>query len=135
MTLSDTSQQLGVTELSATFSTETENAVDVEWSPVTNAQGYYLRLFDGATGSQVAPDVYITEPSGQIVASQLDEGRTYVVGVYSTSIDTVVDDPELPQQFNMSDSVAVVTQTAEPNAELAAPRKLECCLSGVFSKQ
>ena len=125
VTLSDASQQLGVTELSATFSPKTENTVDVEWSPVANAQGYYLRLFDGATGSQVAAEVYTTKTSEQITTSQIDERRTYVVAVYSTSIDTVVDDPTLPEQFNMSDSVAVVT-AAETDADflnLKAPER------------
>ena len=80
------------------------DGLEVTWTPVAGARGYYVRLFDGVTGAQVFPDRYTLATS--LAFEGVEAEGEYVAALYSTNIDTVTDNPNLPPQFNMSDSLA-----------------------------
>ena len=127
LTLSDPDEQLELATITASFSEGATPVVDVAWSPISGATGYYVRLFDGTTAAQVKPDTYTLDTSVQFQADDLNTERTYVAAVYSANIDTVTNDPRLPAQFNMSDSLAVVSSTGDSlqSLQVAEPLRLE----------
>ena len=127
LTLTNPDEQLELATITASFSEEVTPVVDVAWSPVSGATGYYVRLFDGTTAAQVKPDTYTLDTSVQFQADDLNPERTYVAAVYSANIDTVTNDPRLPTQFNMSDSLAVVSSTGSnlQGLQVAEPLRLE----------
>jgi hypothetical protein len=102
--LQDASQTLAL----ATIITTLENGtVNVSWTSVAGAVGYYVRLFNTANGSRVAPTVYTL--STQTLFQNVTQG-SFAVAVYAANFDTVTDNPPLPARVNVSDSIGVVVQ-------------------------
>lgn len=111
--LGDVNARLELTKISvALINEEMQRSVEVSWTPVPNTRGYFVRLFDGETGQPVLPDVYTLSTSTRFDVSTLN-ATDFVVGVYSTTFNTVTEDPDLPEQFALSDSIAVVTTPPE----------------------
>jgi hypothetical protein len=102
--LNDASQILPLTTITATLE---NNTVNVSWENVAKAVGYYVRLFNTANGSQVGSTVYTLSTQAQF--QNVTVGNLAVV-VYATNFDSVANDPSLPDQVLVSDSIASVKQ-------------------------
>ena len=115
--LNSISEKLGLTNITATLNPQTETpTAEVKWAPVPNAKGYFARLFDAETGMQAVSDIYTTQTEARFDVSARAESVTYVAAVYSATVDTVSDDPPLPDQFHLSDSIAMVERVGtEPD--------------------
>ena len=120
--LMDATTQLELTDITATLvAQDATSTVDITWTPVAGANGYFVKLLNGETGAQVVPTVYTLETEAQFDVSSAPS-PDYVVAVYSMNVDTVTGNPALPAQFNLSDSIAVVTVD---QAELGTSSELE----------
>jgi hypothetical protein len=105
LSLKDASQTLALTTITATLENTT---VNVSWESVPGAVGYYVNLFNTNGGSKAKPTQYTLATQAQFTAVSKSN---YAVGVYALNFDTVTDNPILPAQVNMSDSVAAVVQS------------------------
>ncbi len=103
--LKDASQTLALTNITAMLE---NNTVNVSWESVVGAVGYYVRLFNTANGSQAALTVYTLSTAAQF--SNVATGN-YSVVVYAANFDTVSEQPSLPDQLAMSDSITSVVQS------------------------
>ena len=113
---------------------EEQGAVEVNWTPVLNAAGYFIRIFDGETGEPMLPDAYTLNTSARFDATTLTTDDL-IVAAYATTFDTVADDPQLLPQFSLSDSIAVVGMSAEETGQLHATGfSAELSRSGLFVK-
>jgi hypothetical protein len=80
--------------------------VSASWTPVPNATGYYARVIDGTLGVPASDDVYTLEPRATFSVGTLNPARAYFITVIATNYDTVMDNPVLPPELRMSDSIA-----------------------------
>ncbi len=115
--LNSISEELELTNITAMLNAQAEApTVEVKWTPVPNAKGYFARLFDAETGMQAVSDIYTIQTEARFDVSTRAEGATYVAAVYSATVDTVSDDPPLPDRFHLSDSIAMVERVGtEPD--------------------
>jgi hypothetical protein len=112
--LKDVSQTLPLANITATLENST---VNVSWESVVDAVGYYVKLFNTNGGSRVGAIQYTL--SAQVQFANAPKSN-YAVGVFATNFDTVSDNPTLPVQIMMSDSISPVVQgnllKGEPNS-------------------
>jgi hypothetical protein len=107
--IADASQKLELATITATVQGSAPNQnVEASWSAITNAAGYYARVLNGTTLVPASDDVYTLEAKAKMPVGTLQADAAYFTVVYAINFDSVAENPNLPTQFNLSDSLAVV---------------------------
>jgi hypothetical protein len=107
--IADASQKLELATITATVQGTAPNQnVEASWSAITNAIGYYARVLNGTTLVPASDDVYTLEAKAKMPVGTLQSDAAYFTVVYAINFDSVAENPSLPTQFNLSDSLAAV---------------------------
>lgn len=103
------SQTLELATITATVQGTAPNQnVQASWSAITDAAGYYARVLNGTTLVPASDDVYTLEAKASMPVGTLQADAAYFTVVYAINFDSVAENPSLPAQFNLSDSLAAV---------------------------
>jgi hypothetical protein len=107
--IAEAAKYLELTTISATLEGDAPNQMaHLTWTPVTNAIGYYAKVIDTTSGFAISGVSYSLEPHTDVMLETLNPSHAYAAVVYAASMDTVSDNPSLPNQFDVSDSFAAL---------------------------
>jgi hypothetical protein len=97
-----------------TLSNITRSSLTANWTAVNSASGYIARLFNGTDNVYLSAPQYLTALSAAFPATgatlDLSPNKNNLVVINAANFDTVIDDPALPAQVNLSDSAAFIQQ-------------------------
>ena len=113
ISIGKTPNQLGLTTITAKVVGDAPNqTVEASWEAVPGATGYYARVQNGTDGVPASDDAYSLEPKASLMVGTFNPSKAYFVVVFATTMDTVANEPKLPEAFHVSDSIAALTLQA-----------------------
>ena len=112
LTLTDASTTLDFSSIS--LSDISRSSLNATWTAVPNATGYIARLFNGTDNVFLSAPQYLNATSAAFpekgASLDLSPNKNNLVVVQTANFDTVIDNPALPAQVNVSDSATFIQQ-------------------------
>jgi hypothetical protein len=112
LTLTDPMSSLDFSSI--TLSDITRSSLNATWTAVPNATGYIARLFNGTDNVFLSAPQYLNATNAAFpekgATLDLNPNKNNLVVVNAANFDTVMDDPALPAQVNVSDSASFIQQ-------------------------
>jgi hypothetical protein len=120
LTLTDPSSTLELSSI--TLSNITRSSLNATWTAVPGATGYIARLFNGTDNVFLSRPQYLTTTQAAFPETgttfDLSPNKNNLVVLQTTNFDTVIDDPAMPDQVNVSDSATFIQQPQITSANL-----------------
>jgi hypothetical protein len=124
--ISDPTKQLELATIRSQVADKVDGQqINADWDAVPNAIGYLARLMDGTDGIPVADNQYTLANQASFNVTALNLAHAHFVVVMSSTINTVADDPQLPTQFDVSDSLTELNQTTVAGLQPKATRQAQ----------
>jgi hypothetical protein len=120
LTLTDPTSTLDFSSI--TLSDITRSSFNTTWTAVPNATGYIARLFNGTDNVFLSAPQYLNTTNAAFpekgATLDLNPNKNNLVVVNAANFDTVIDDPALPTQVNVSDSASFIQQPQITSANM-----------------